>query len=145
MRVKTIVVLLAVAASASFAAPALARGTTVKLGQTAAGQLLETKSGLTLYMFTRDGQNRDTCVAITGCAQVWPPFTIKGKPTAGHGVKSSLLGSIRIAGGRHQVTYAGHPLYLYAGDFTAGDTGYLGFSSFGGTWFGVSAAGRAVR
>lgn len=145
MRVKTIVALLAVAASASFAAPALAGGTTVKLGPTAAGQLLETSSGLTLYMFTHDDRNRDTCVTISGCAQVWPPFTIKGKPTAGHSVKSSLLGSIRISGGRHQVTYAGHPLYLYAGDSTAGDTGYLGVSSFGGTWFGVSAAGRTVR
>lgn len=145
MRVKTIVALLAVAASASFAAPALAGGTTVKLRQTAAGQLLETSPGLTLYMFTRDSRNRDTCVTISGCAQVWPPFTIKGKPTAGRSVNSSLLGSIKIAGGRHQVTYAGHPLYLYAGDSTAGDTGYLGVSSFGGTWIGVSAAGRTVR
>jgi predicted lipoprotein with Yx(FWY)xxD motif len=145
MRVKTIAALLAIGASASFAAPALAGGTTVKLGQTAAGQLLETSSGLTLYMFTRDGHDRDTCVTISGCAQVWPPFTTKGKPTAARSVKSSLLGSIRIAGGRHQVTYAGHPLYLYAGDSTAGDTSYVGFSSFGGTWFGVSAAGRTVR
>jgi predicted lipoprotein with Yx(FWY)xxD motif len=145
MRVKTMVALLAVAASASFATPALAGGPTVKLGQTAAGRLLETSSGLTLYMFTRDGRNRDTCVTISGCPQVWPPFTIKGKPTAGPSVKSSLLGSITIAGGRHQVTYAGHPLYLYAGDSTVGDTGYPGFSSFGGTWFGVSATGRTVR
>jgi len=145
MKVKTMVALLAVAASASFAAPALAGGTTVKLGRTAAGQLLETNSGMTLYMFTRDGRNRDACLTISGCAQVWPPYTINGKPTAGHGVKSSLLGSIRISGGRHQVTYAGHPLYGYVGDSTAGDTGYLGFSSFGGTWFGVSAAGHAVR
>lgn len=145
MRVKTMVALLAVAASASFATPAVAGGTTVKVGRTAAGQLLETSSGPTLYMFTRDGRNRDTCVTISGCAQVWPPFTVNGKPTAGRGVKSSLLGSIRIGGGHHQVTYAGHPLYLYAGDSSAGDTGYLGFSSFGGTWFGVSAAGQAVR
>lgn len=145
MRVKTMVALLAVGASAGFATPAVAGGTTVKLGHTAAGQLLETNSGRTLYTFTRDGRNRDTCVAISGCARVWPPFTITGKPTAGHGVKSSLLGSIRISGGRRQVTYAGHPLYLYGADSIAGDTGYLGVSSFGGTWFGVSVAGQAVR
>ena len=96
-------------------------------------------------MFTRDGRNRDTCVTIGGCEAVWPPFTVTGKPTAGRGVKNSLFGSIRIAGGQHQITYAGHPLYLYAGDTSAGHTDYLGFSSFGGTWLGVSAAGQAVR
>src|SRR5262249_54682675 len=109
MRIKTMVAALAIAASAGVATPALAGGTTAERGRTAAGQLLETSSGMTLYTFTRDSRNHDTCVTVSGCAQVWPPFTVNGKPTAGRGVKSSLLGSIRISGGRHQVTYAGHP------------------------------------
>jgi len=60
-------------------------------------------------------------------------------------LKRSLLGWIAIAGGRHQVTYAWHPLYLYAGDTSVGATGYLSANSFGGTWLGVSPSGRGVR
>ena len=51
MKVKTMIAVigavLALAASASFATSAVAGGTSVKLGQTAAGRLLETNSGLT--------------------------------------------------------------------------------------------------
>jgi hypothetical protein len=40
-----------------------------------------------------------------------PPLMARGKPIAGRGLKSSLLGTIRRANGVRQVTYAGHPLY----------------------------------
>lgn len=157
MKIRTIAAALAVAAvSASSAMPAsadvqgpfdghAATAGTVKLARTAAGQLLETGSGLTLYTFSRDGRNHDTCVKVSGCASVWPPFTVTGKITAGSDVKRALLGSIDLGRGRHQVTYAGHPLYLYAGDSTAGDTSYLGFASFGGTWLGIGGSGQPVR
>ena len=138
----------AVSASAAIQGPFdahAAASATVKVGRTAAGQLLENGSGLTLYTFSRDGRNRDTCLSVSGCASVWPPLTVTGKPIAGAGVKRALLGSISIGHSRHQVTYAGHPLYLYAGDSTPGDTGYLGFSSFGGTWLGIGGSGQTVR
>jgi len=37
----------------------------------------------------------------------------KGKPVAGRGVKASLLGEVFRKGVGEQVTYAGHPLYLF--------------------------------
>ena len=44
----------------------------------------------------------------------WPAFTTDLAPVAGAGVHSSLLGSVYRADlGKYQVTYAGHPLYLF--------------------------------
>lgn len=46
----------------------------------------------------------------------WPALTTIGPPVAGHGVGSHLLGSTERPGVGRQVTYAGHPLYLYHSD-----------------------------
>ena len=43
----------------------------------------------------------------------WPALTTKGAPVAGPGVSQKLLGTVRRAGIGSQVTYAGHPLYLF--------------------------------
>jgi hypothetical protein len=43
----------------------------------------------------------------------WPAFTTKKPPVAGAGVNRSLLGTIDRPGIGDQVTYAGHPLYLF--------------------------------
>jgi predicted lipoprotein with Yx(FWY)xxD motif len=43
----------------------------------------------------------------------WPALTSKASPVAGPGVKQSLLGTIHRPGIGDQVTYAGHPLYLF--------------------------------
>jgi predicted lipoprotein with Yx(FWY)xxD motif len=126
------------------ASAAAAHGTTVKLAHTSSGSLLVGPNGHTLYMFTRDGRNHDACVAISGCAATWPPFTVMGKASAAHGVRASLLGTTVISHGRHQVTYAGHPLYYYGGDSAAAETGYLGVSASGGHWYGVSASGGRI-
>ncbi len=101
--------------------------------------------GRTAYEFTRDRRNRDACAIISGCLSVWPPLTVKGSPVAGPGLKRSLLGTIRLAGGVRQVTYAGHPLYTYAFDTGPGQTGYVGAPEFGGVWYAISAAGKTVR
>jgi predicted lipoprotein with Yx(FWY)xxD motif len=43
----------------------------------------------------------------------WPAFTTKDAPVAGVGIKKSLLGTIHRRGIGDQVTYGGHPLYLF--------------------------------
>ena len=127
------------------AAPALAAATTkVQLRHTSLGTILVNSRGFTLYMFTRDGRNRDRCASTRGCPSVWPLLTTNGRPVAANGVNRRLLGSIRV-GHSLQVTYAGHPLYTYIADAGPGNTTYVGFTQFGGTWYALSPAGQVVK
>ena len=126
------------------AAPA-AKAARVQLRRTSLGKILVSSSGFTLYRFTRDPRNKDTCVMVSECTQVWPPLTTSGRPVAGPGVKSSLLSTIKLPNGRKQVTYAGHPLYLYQPASERGETTYAGTVQFGGTWDAVNAAGKLVK
>ena len=68
-----------------------------------------------------------------------------GKPIAGQGVKTSLLGTIRRANGAQQVTYAGHPLYRYLLDTKSGQTNGEGLQDFGGGWDALSPAGKKIE
>ncbi len=119
--------------------------TTVKLASTSAGKLVTNGGGRTLYMFTKDARNKDRCMGISGCASTWPPLLTRANPIAAGGVNASLLGTITVSGGRHQVTYAGHPLYTYSGDTGPRQTSYVGAAQFGGRWYGVGLAGGAVK
>jgi predicted lipoprotein with Yx(FWY)xxD motif len=145
--------LLAIAASAFVIASAQAGVSTahstrvveVELHHTSLGEILSTSSGFTLYEFTRDRAGSDSCAKISGCLHVWPALQSSGKPKAGAGVRASLLSTIKLPGGASQVTYAGHPLYLYSADTKPGETSYVGVSEFGGWWYALNSAGSAVR
>jgi predicted lipoprotein with Yx(FWY)xxD motif len=148
--VKRIVgVLAAVAAAAAVtqASVAAASGAAAKLQlrKTHVGTILVNGQGRTIYAFTKDRRNRDACVSIQGCRNVWPLVTTSGKPVAGRGVRTRLLGTITIGHGVRQVTYAGHPLYTYVADSGPGDTFYVNFAQFGGRWPALNAAGNEVK
>jgi predicted lipoprotein with Yx(FWY)xxD motif len=117
------------------------RTATVQLRHTSLGSILVSSSGRTLYEFTRDRGNKNSCAAISGCSAVWPSLKASGRPTAGSGVKASLLSTTS----GNQVTYAGHPLYTYSGDSGPGKTSYVGAKSFGGTWYAINASGGTVK
>jgi predicted lipoprotein with Yx(FWY)xxD motif len=117
----------------------------IKLRKTSIGKILTNGSGRTVYMFTRDTKNTDKCMKIKFCTSTWPPVVSKGRPVAGPGVKASLLGTIKLSNGKHQVTYAGHPLYTYAGDTGPGQTSYVGIPMFGGKWNALSASGKIIK
>jgi predicted lipoprotein with Yx(FWY)xxD motif len=116
---------------------------TVRLGSSSLGRILVDRHGGTLYNFTKDSRDKDTCVPTRGCTGLWPPFTTTGKPIAGQGVKASLLGTIKLPHGVEQVTYDGRPLYTYDGDATG--SAYVGAHQFGGYWYAFNAAGRVMR
>lgn len=119
--------------------------TKVLLRHTSLGSILTSSSGFTLYVFTRDHGDHNSCASVKGCEQVWPALTSSGKPSAGSGVRSSLLGTIKLSGGRTQVTYDGHPLYRYSGDTRPGQTDYVGVSFFGGAWDAINSAGHFIH
>lgn len=96
--------------------------------------------GMTLYMFLNDSESESTC--FDDCAVNWPPLLAGAELPAGEGIDESLLGQIERPDGSFQVTYAGWPLYYYAGDLAAGDTAG---QAVGDVWFAVDAEGNALQ
>jgi predicted lipoprotein with Yx(FWY)xxD motif len=128
-------------AAGSLASPTTTNAT-VSLHKTRLGVILVNARSHTLYLFAKDRPGKSMCSG--SCAKFWPPLVTKAKPTAGHGVKPSLLGRVRRSDGRMQVTYNKHPLYTFALDKQAGQTNGEGSSNFGAKWYAVSARGTAV-
>jgi predicted lipoprotein with Yx(FWY)xxD motif len=136
-----------VGVSGFLAAGSLARGAseataTVSLRKTNLGLILANSRGRTLYLFLKDRNGKSACSGA--CARFWPPLLTRSRPTAGRGVRRSLLGTTRRSNGSLQVTYNRHPLYTYALDKRAGQTQGQGSAGFGAKWYVVSASGRAV-
>jgi hypothetical protein len=57
---------------------------------------------------------------------------------------ASNLGTTGGGSGAQQVTYAGHPLYYFAGDQGDGQTNGEGSTAFGAAWWVVSPSGTAI-
>lgn len=85
-------------------------------------------AGYTVYMITSDQPPTYGCttkqvnlfgmpIACAGPSNdqkaEWPAVTTTGSPVAGPGVSQKLLGIVKRAGIGEQVTYSGHPLYLF--------------------------------
>lgn len=121
-------------------APASAKAT-VNVAETVLGPVLVDDKGMTLYMFTIDRPARPSSLCYGQCATLWPPLTVKGLPTAGPGVRASLLGRSIREDGTLIVTYAGWPLYGWAADAKPGDI--LG-QGVGGVWWMIKAEGGLI-
>jgi len=122
---------------------AVRSGGTVSLRSTKLGKVLVNAKGWTLYLFAKDRNGRSSCTGA--CAKNWPPLIVRTKPTAGAGIKTSLLGTTIRSDGRKQVTYNHHPLYTFVVDKQAGQTKGEGLNAFGAHWWAVSAKGTAVK
>ena len=78
------------------------------------------------------------------CASAWSPLRTSGKPTVGGGANASMVGVTARSDGKQQVTYNGHPVYLFQSDQNPGDTNGQGVTEFGAMWFALSPAGNLV-
>lgn len=116
---------------------------TVKTAKTPLGTILVDSSGRTLYLFERDTTSKSTCDGA--CAAAWPPLTTSGSPKAAGQATSGMLGTTKRSDGTTEVTYAGHPLYLYAGDSAAGQTNGQGLNQFGAAWDTMHPNGTKVE
>jgi predicted lipoprotein with Yx(FWY)xxD motif len=114
----------------------------VALASTKLGKVLVDGKGRTLYLFEADKGTVSACAGA--CASAWPPLTTSGKPAAGAGVLAAKLGTAKRPDGTTGVTYAGHPLYTYAGDGAPGQTTGEGLTDYGAPWYALSAAGKTV-
>jgi predicted lipoprotein with Yx(FWY)xxD motif len=115
----------------------------VTLHKTKIGNVLATSSGRTLYLFMKDKNGKSSCYGQ--CVTYWPALMKKGKLSAGAGVKKNLLGTTKRKNGKLQVTYKGHPLYLFKLDKGAGQIEGQRQNFFGGKWYAVSASGSANK
>ncbi len=130
--------------NASSGPPKTASGATATIGVSneSLGNILVNSKGRTLYLFTRDSGTMSECSGA--CAVNWPPLRATGKPTIGSGATASLTSTTNRSDGAQQVTYNGHPLYLFKGDNSPGDTNGQGLNAFGGSWYALSSAGNQV-
>jgi predicted lipoprotein with Yx(FWY)xxD motif len=115
---------------------------TVGVMSTSLGKILADAQGRTLYLFQKDSGTTSTCTGA--CATFWPPLIAPGAPTSGGGANASLIGISKRQDGKSQVTYNGHPVYLYSGDHNPGDTNGEGVVAFGASWFALSPSGSQV-
>jgi predicted lipoprotein with Yx(FWY)xxD motif len=115
---------------------------TVNVASSGLGDVLVDTQGRTLYLFLKDAGTTSACTAA--CAMAWPPLRATGPLTAGRGADAALLGNSPRSDGAAQVTYNGHPLYLFIKDQQPGDTNGEGVTAFGASWFAVSPAGTQV-
>lgn len=129
-------------ASAGAVAAEASSSATIKTHHGKLGTYVVDAKSMTLYLFEKDKGKKSSCNGT--CAKVWAPLIVKGKPTAGSGLKSSLLSTIKRAGGAKQVTYGGHPLYHYDDDHKAGQTKGQGSTEFGAKWYVVAPSGKKI-
>ena len=133
------------ASTGSAASPTTANGRPATVGianDANLGKILVDSQGRTLYLFQKDDGTKSACYGA--CATAWPPLRANGKPTIGDGASASLVATTARSDGKPQVTYGGHPLYLYQGDQKPGDANGQGLTAFGGGWFTLSPAGNQV-
>lgn len=115
---------------------------TVKTASGKLGTYLVDGQGRTLYLWEADKGSKSTCSGA--CAAAWPPATTEGAPKAAGDAKASLLGTTKRSDGSTEVTYAGHPLYRFAGDAKPGQASGQGSDGFGAEWYVVDPAGKAI-
>jgi predicted lipoprotein with Yx(FWY)xxD motif len=116
-------------------------GTALAVRSISLGTILTDGRGFTVYAFDADKGTKSACSGA--CATAWPPVTATGTtPHVGTGVTQSLVGEATRADGTKQLTYAGRPLYLYAGDSAPGSANGDGSTAFGARWDALKASGK---
>jgi len=128
--------------SAAATPSAAGMAATVDLHKSSLGTILVDAQGKTLYLFEADKNGKSACSGP--CATAWPPLLSNGAPQAAMGATASLIGTTARGDGGRQVTYAGHPLYYFAGDKASGDVTGEGINGFGAKWYVVGKDGKKI-
>ena len=116
------------------------KSATIGVAQADLGKFLVDSQGRTVYLFQKDSNGKSACSGE--CATQWPPVRATGTPTVGKGLTASKVGTTARSDGKPQVTYNGHPLYMFEGDQNAGDINGQGLTAFGASWYVLTPAGN---
>ena len=130
-------------ASTSKATSSSATASVVGTKTSSLGTFLVDAKGRALYLW--DADHGAMSASSGDCAHDWPPLTTTATPKASGTAKASLLGTTTRSDGSREVTYAGHPLYYFAGDTTPGQTTGQGSDGFGAAWWVVAPGGKAIE
>jgi predicted lipoprotein with Yx(FWY)xxD motif len=115
---------------------------TIRVANSRLGRILVDATGRTLYLFKADIGTTSACSGA--CATAWPPLRTGATPVVAGGANAALVGTIPRSDGARQVTYQGHPLYLFVKDHKPGDITGQGVVAFGAAWFVLSPAGNQI-
>jgi predicted lipoprotein with Yx(FWY)xxD motif len=116
---------------------------TLTMQHSPVGPILATGRGDTVYDFVPDTPTHSACLN-DGCVFQWPPLIKSGTVRLGKGVKASLVGTLRRPDGSTQLSYGGHPLYLYNGDVSPGVVMGQAIDQDGGLWYVLDAQGKQI-
>jgi len=116
---------------------------TLTLQHSPVGPILATGGGDTLYDFVPDTPTHSACLN-DGCIFQWPPLIEDGTVRVGKGVDPSLVATLQRPDGATQLSYGGHPLYLYNGDVSPGVVMGQAIDQDGGPWYVLDAQGKAI-
>jgi predicted lipoprotein with Yx(FWY)xxD motif len=116
---------------------------TLTLQHSPVGPILATGGGDTLYDFVPDTPTHSACLN-DGCVFQWPPLIKDGPVRVGKGVDPSLVATLRRPDGATQLSYGGHPLYLYNGDVSPGVVMGQAIDQDGGPWYVLDAQGKQI-
>lgn len=104
------------------------------------GEIVVDAEGRTVYVFDEDEPGSGESACTGECAGTWPAVEAADDAPTADGLDGEL-GTIEREDGTLQVTLDGRPLYLFAGDGSAGDVTGQGVD---GTWFVVGADGEKI-
>lgn len=102
------------------------------------GQYVADGEGYSVYVNVVEG-GAESCVEA--CAQQWLPVILDAEAPTLLGLESELLGSVAKGDGSLQATWAGRPLFRFAGDEEPGSFAGHGM---GDAWYLVSPAGQPI-
>jgi predicted lipoprotein with Yx(FWY)xxD motif len=113
---------------------------TVGVSKSSLGSILVNSSGRTLYLFKADagatsamlGRVRHRVAAAAGNRQ----------SDRRHRTDRLQARNDPRSDGNRQVTYNGHPLYLFVKDTKPGQTNGQGVTAFGAAWFALTPSGN---
>jgi predicted lipoprotein with Yx(FWY)xxD motif len=110
--------------------------------QTSLGQVVGSFYGIVAYTNTAEQTGHFACTS-QACTATWHPWvTFGAKLKALPGVQQSMIGTVKRPDGNIQMTYGGHPLYLYAHTKHAVRANAQGA---GGVWYVVGTDGNIVK